>query len=226
MIKIKAIVLVFITLLLFSSTIYAAPLLDSEEIEAEGPVEAYDAGSVTVEGTTFTVNEDTIIITGRGRGTAVDMDELTLGVWISVSGYTDEDGIVTANKVRIKPWVDAEIESDEDPEDEEEDSPLLKPKHPIALWLVKRFDLKYEELMAMHEAGIGWGNMVKSYHLARANPQLGVSGKELLDLHLEGKGWGNITRELGTKPGKTPPAWGRDKDRPHPNPNAGPKKDK
>lgn len=226
MTKIKSIVLILITLFLFSSTVIAAQLPDPEEIVAEGPVEAFDAGSLTVNGTTFIVNDDTVITTGRGRGTIVNMDELSEGVWVSVNGYTAENGDVIATKVKIKPWLSEETDPDEDPHDE--DNPLSKPQHPVALWMAKRFDPSYEDFMAMHEDGLGWGNIVKAYHMAeaiaQANSNEEVSGEDLLDMRLEGKGWGNITRELGTKPGKTPPAWGRDKDRPHPNPNAGPKK--
>ena len=225
MTKVKTLMLMLIALLLIVPNVAASPIQDSDDIEAEGPVEAVGSGSLTVNGTTFIVDDDTVITTGRGRGTSAELSEISEGVWVSVSGYTDAEGSVIANKVKIKPWVIAETDPDDEPVDE--DNSLGKPNHPVALWLAKRFgpELEYDELMAMHESGIGWGNIVKAYHMARANPTLGVSGEQLLDMRLEeGKGWGNITRELGTKPGKTPPAWGRDKDRPHPNPNAGPKK--
>ena len=229
MTKVKTLMLMLIALLLIVPNVAASPIQDSDDIEAEGLVEAVGSGSLTVNGTTFIVSDDTVITTGRGRGTSAELSEISEGVWVSVSGYTDAEGSVIANKVKIKPWVNTETDPDTDPDDEDEGDITTKPEHPIALWMAYRFDLEYDDLMAMHEAGIGWGNIVKSYHLARANPQLEVTGQELLDMRMEGKGWGNITRELdtselGTKPGKTPPAWGRDKDRPHPNPNAGPKK--
>jgi hypothetical protein len=221
MTRIKMIMLMVIALSLIVPNVIASPLYDPDDIEAEGPVEAYvpATGVLTVNGITFFVNEDTTIITGRGRGTMVDLDNKVVGQWVSVNGYAGEDGTVIARKVRIKPWVNTEAESDDDPEDE--DATIFR--HPIALWLSTRFDLDYDQLMAMHKSGIGWGNIVKAYHLAKVNSNLGVSGEELLDMRLEGKGWGIITRELGTNPGNAPPAWGRDKDRDHPNPNAGPK---
>lgn len=216
------ITMILVLALLLVPSVAAAPIIpDSGGIDAEGVVESYVDGVLTVNGVTFTVNDATLIITGRGKGNLASLDD-TVGVWASVNGYTDAEGTVVARKVKIKPWENKESESDAEPEDE--DNATTKPNHPVAMWISKRFELDYDKLMAMHEAGIGWGNLVKAYHLAQVNSNLGITGEELLDMRLEGKGWGNITRELGTYPGKTSPAWGRDKDLPHPNPNAGPKK--
>jgi hypothetical protein len=222
MTRIKCIILLVAVCLLIPSYVVAMPAYDNGDIEAEGLVESFEpsTGELIVGGTTFWVNEETLVITGRGRGTLVELSKQIVGQWVDVSGYVDEDGKVIAQKVRIKSWINTESETDPDDDD---DTKLL-PLHPIALWMAKKFDLDYDELMAMHEAGVGWGNIVKAYHMAQANPALDATGEELLDMRLEGKGWGNITRELGSKPGKAPPAWGLDKDRPHPNPNAGPKK--
>lgn len=224
--KLMTIKLMLIALFLIVPNVTASPLLDSEDIEAEGVVESYTNGTIVVDGVAFIIDSETIIITGRGRGNNATVSELADGVWVSVSGFTDESGKVIARKIRIKPWENPNSETDTDPEDDEGN--ILKPKHPVALWIAKRYDLDYDDLMEMHEAGIGWGKLVKAYQIAdqitQANPNSEVSGDELLDMRLEGKGWGNITRELGTYPGTSPPAWGRDKDREHPNPNAGPKK--
>ena len=63
MIKFKSIALILIVLFLIVPVVTAAPLSDSEEIEAEGYVDDLGDGSITVDGTTFIVNSNTIITT-------------------------------------------------------------------------------------------------------------------------------------------------------------------
>jgi hypothetical protein len=224
--KLITISLMLIALFLIVANVTASPLPDSDDIEVEGLVESFTNGTIVVDGVTFIIEPETIIITGRGRGNNSTVSELAIGVWVSVSGFTDESGNVIANKIRIKPWENPNSDSDTVPEDDDDN--IFKPKHPVALWIAERYKLDYGALMDMHEAGIGWGKLVKAYQIAdqitRANPATEVLVNELLDMRLEGKGWGKITRESGTYPGTAPPAWGRDKDREHPNPNAGPKK--
>ena len=213
---VRLIILLIVPWMLVSPA-YAAPKPpDAEEIDVEGSITSYEDGVLTVAGISFVVNDATLIITGRGKGVAASL-EGTDGVWASVSGYTDADGLVIARKVKVKPWE----QSAPDPEDalEDEDAEKDENKHPVAVWMASRFGTSYDALLAMHEAGIGWGVMVKAFYLAQANDQ-GVSAGELIDRHLEGEGWGTIVRELGTYPGKFVPAWGHIKPR---NPNAAPK---
>ncbi|MDF1513299.1 MAG: hypothetical protein P1S60_05775, partial [Anaerolineae bacterium] len=127
------------------------------------------------------------------------------------------DGLVIARKVKVKPWENSALNPEDKPEYADEDTGTAD--HPVALWIANRFGRSYDELMAMHEAGIGWGVIVKAFYLAQVNDK-GVTADELMDRHLAGEGWGNIARELGTYPGKFAPAWGHDKPR---NPNAAPK---
>ena len=215
---VKVTIILLVVILLVSPVAAAYPMPDSGDIEAEGPVDSYEQSKLTVNGVTFLVNEETLIITGRDRAALTSLDDTIVGAWASVSGYTDTDGQVVARKVKIKQWWNETPDSEEKPD--EEDTGNIKPEHPVAKWLADRFSLDYSELMAMHEAGIGWGTLIKAYHLAQVYPNKVVDGMDLVDRRLEGEGWGNITREMGIHPGRVPPAWGRHKER---NPNTAPK---
>ena len=70
-------------------------------------------------------------------------------------------------------------------------------QHPVATALAKYFDVPYDEVMALHEAGYGFGGITKAYFFAE---KIGVTPQELLEL-AKGTGWGNVLKENGLHPG-------------------------
>ena len=216
--RIKTIMFIVLALVVVSPAAAAPVVPDPGGIDAEGTVDFYEDGVMTVDGVDFIVNDATLIITDLGKGDLASLDD-SVGVWVSVSGYTDADGQVVARKVKMKPAESDNPDSEDEPEDEDKEKG--DQEHPVAMWISNRFGVGYAELMGMHEDEIGWGTIVKAYFLAQVNEE--VSGEELITKRQEGEGWGNITRELNNSknPGKFAPAWGRNKER---NPNAAPKK--
>jgi len=83
----------------------------------------------------------------------------------------------------------------DDPVDEEGD---MK-EHPVASALAEYFGVDYDEVMDLHLAGNGFGNIVKAYFLKE---KLGLEGtpQEILDA-AHGSGWGNMLKENGLHPG-------------------------
>jgi len=92
-----------------------------------------------------------------------------------------------------EPEVD-EPEGD-DPVDEEGD---MK-EHPVASALAEYFGVEYDEVMDLHLAGNGFGNIVKAYFLIE-KLDLEIDPATILgDAH--GSGWGNVMMEYGLHPG-------------------------
>jgi hypothetical protein len=170
---------------------------DDVEVEVEGPIESVDGDAIVVDGITFILTDQTDVIRGRGRGTPASADELAVGVLVDVSGEQQADGTVLARRVRIKAY----------PDEEGEGGVREGFEHPMALKLSRYFDLAYDQAMALHEEGIGFGVILKAYRLAAANPEAGVTGADLFQMHLDGMGWGEIWHETGVRPGGGPPPW-------------------
>lgn len=165
-------------MLLFSlltvTGVCAATSSTTDEIEVEGMVASYNPAenTLTVGESTFQLTDDTIIITGRGRGTTAFLNKQIEGHWVSVSGYIDAGSRLIAQKVRVKPWINSPSENNGSEDDMHD---LVNIKHPVALWTAKRFNLEYDFTLTMHETGIGGSNLVKAYNIAHANPETGLS---------------------------------------------------
>ena len=74
--------------------------------------------------------------------------------------------------------------------------------HPVGLALESFFGVPYDEIMAWHEAGIGFGNIAQAYLLADALEDEGLTVDHILDEQLSDTGWGQIMKALGLKPGR------------------------
>lgn len=70
-------------------------------------------------------------------------------------------------------------------------------QHPVATALAEYFDVDYNEIMSLHEAGNGFGNIAKAYFFA---DQLGLTPQDLL-LEAHTSGWGNVLKQNGIHPG-------------------------
>src|SRR4051794_18591555 len=66
------------------------------------------------------------------------------------------------------------------------------------------FNVSYDEVMAFHCDGNGFGEIVRAYALAAAGTD-GKTAADYLALHKSGKGWGQIVKDSGVKPSDLAP---------------------
>jgi uncharacterized membrane protein YgcG len=78
------------------------------------------------------------------------------------------------------------------------------PNHPVAQQIADTFGVSYDEVMAFHCAGNGFGNIVRAYALAAAAGDLSQTAT-YLTRHQSGEGWGQIVRESGVHPSELAP---------------------
>jgi hypothetical protein len=75
--------------------------------------------------------------------------------------------------------------------------------HPVAAAIAgffnEDFGVTYVDIMALHEAGLGFGVIAKAYFAAQ---KLGIDPQVLLDEFAAGTGWGVIMKENGLHPGR------------------------
>ncbi|MCC7205683.1 MAG: hypothetical protein IT323_00155 [Anaerolineae bacterium] len=79
--------------------------------------------------------------------------------------------------------------------------------HPVGMRLADAFDVSYDEIMAWHCQGIGFGEIARAYALeylsAEDDEPLTVEG--LFDRRFAGEGWGNIVKDSGIAPNELAP---------------------
>jgi hypothetical protein len=189
-----------LALTVVASTWACPPVQEGTEVEVVGSVEGIDleANLLTVAGTTFAVQDDTLIWVGPGRwGQQVTLGDLEVGMWVEVTGLEQADGTLVAQRIHVE----------SEPGDEDGEEPPSA-RHPVVDRISTLFGLDYEDVMAMWEEDIGLGLIKKAYLLAARNPQAGLSGADLLQMRLEGLGWGQVLRGEGIHPGTPMPPWG------------------
>lgn len=76
------------------------------------------------------------------------------------------------------------------------------PGHPVAQAIANTFGVPYDEVMGLHCAGNGFGNIVRAYTLAQT---AGGTAQEYIDRHHAGEGWGNIRKLSGVDPSELAP---------------------
>ena len=76
------------------------------------------------------------------------------------------------------------------------------PNHPVAMRIAEAFDVPYEEVIAHHCAGFGFGEITRAYLIAEAT---GEDVQTYFDLRGSGQGWGQIVRETGIHPSELAP---------------------
>ncbi len=79
-----------------------------------------------------------------------------------------------------------------------------QPNQPVAMKIAATFNVSYDEVMALHCDGNGFGEIVRAYALAAAGTD-GATAADYLARHKAGEGWGNIVKESGVKPSDLAP---------------------
>jgi hypothetical protein len=172
---------------------------EGEEVEVAGTITEVDleAGLLFVDGVPYVLGDDVSVCAGPGRcGQMLTVDDLEVGMWVELTGIAQGDGTVVLQRIHI-----------EEAEDPEGDEPPEGWQHPVALKLSMIFDLTYEEVLALQEDGIGFGQIKKAYLLADLYPDSGMAGADFLEAKLSGLGWGQIAQEAGVHPGHGKPPW-------------------
>lgn len=82
--------------------------LAAPKIRARGPIEAIDATSLTVGGTTFTVSSTTIVL-DRNRA-PIPFSSLAVGMTVQAEGRQRPDGTVAAKKIKLEDAPDQGLE--------------------------------------------------------------------------------------------------------------------
>lgn len=72
--------------------------------------------------------------------------------------------------------------------------------HPVGLAIALYFNIPYTQVMALHDQGLGFGNIARAYLTAAASHGV-LTPTQVLDLRQAGAGWGQIKKEYGVHPG-------------------------
>jgi len=70
---------------------------------------------------------------------------------------------------------------------------------PVATRLADAFGVSYDEIMAWHCQGMGFGNIAKAYLLAQKGKD-GKTAADYLNMKLSGQGWGQIMKDAKVSP--------------------------
>ncbi len=79
-----------------------------------------------------------------------------------------------------------------------------QPNQPVAMKIAATFNVSYDEVMALHCDGNGFGEIVRAYALAAAGTD-GATAADYLARHKAGEGWGKIVKESGVSPSELAP---------------------
>lgn len=77
-----------------------------------------------------------------------------------------------------------------------------RPDHPVAQAIANAYGVSYAEVMNFHCQGMGFGNIVRAYELARLG---GGTANQYLERHRNGEGWGNIRKDSDVNPSDLAP---------------------
>jgi hypothetical protein len=206
-----------IALFLLAAGMLIVPLAAQDSVVEDGDLTIVTGavtfgsdGSIIVAGITIapasafnpsTLREgDLVIITG------VLLNELTLQA-ISLEFFEDDPVEVTPEPTpEATPESTPEATPEMTPEPTMEVTPEITPEptyetcgnldHPVAQSVAERFGVPVEEVIALHCAGTGYGNIIRAYTLAELADD-GSTAADFLARHQGGEGWGDIMRESG-----------------------------
>ena len=153
---------------------------------------------------------DTVIIIGTLLPDGQTIQAISFELFVDDETDPEATPEATAEVTpEITPEATAEATPEITPEATEEpiDEPLAtcgNPNHPVAARIAEEFEVSQEEVMAMHCAGNGFGNIARAFLLARAVDD-GTLPQDFLDMHHNGQGWGNIVRGTGVHPSDLAP---------------------
>jgi hypothetical protein len=77
-------------------------------------------------------------------------------------------------------------------------SPTLTTTHPVASAIADYFDLDYSEVANLHEEGLGFGIIARTYFISTT---FGITPTDVISEFQSGVGWGEILKGYGLHPG-------------------------
>lgn len=186
------------------------PVADETPIELLGVIETIGADSLVVAGLTVTADDTTEIKKGDEP---LGLADLEVGWTVKVEGFLLADGTVVASEIKVisdepvtptptttlTPTIT--LTPTLTPTPTVTVTPTPEGPHPVGLALADFFGVPYDEIMAWHEQGIGFGNIATAYFLANALEDEGLTVEHILDEKLSGTGWGQVMKAAGLKPG-------------------------
>jgi hypothetical protein len=103
----------------------------------------------------------------------------------------------------VTPEATLEVTPEVTPEATQE-SDCNGPNQPVGMRIAETFNVSYDEVMALHCQGIGFGNIIRAYLLAEKATD-GSTAQDFLDRHANGEGWGQIMRDSDISPSELAP---------------------
>lgn len=203
--------LALIALFLFAAAMLIVPLAAQDSVVDDGDLTIVTGavsfgadGSIIVAGIIIAPASafnpsmlregDLVIITG------VLLNETTLQA-ITLEFFEDDPAEVTPEPT---PEATPEATPEMTPEATLEVTPEVTPEptyatcgnldHPVAARVAERFGVPVEEVIALHCAGNGYGNIIRAYTLAELADD-GSTAADFLARHQAGEGWGEIMRD-------------------------------
>jgi hypothetical protein len=84
----------------------------------------------------------------------------------------------------------------------------LSTTHPVAIAIANYFEVSVDEVIALHQDGLGFGEIARAYFLARelaadGDPSNDITTVQILAMHQDGMGWGQIVATLGLPKGNS-----------------------
>jgi len=79
-------------------------------------------------------------------------------------------------------------------------SDTLPTTHPVGSVIAVYFNIPYTQVMALHDDGLGFGQIARAYLTARASGGA-LTPEQVLEMRQAGVGWGQIKKDYGVHPG-------------------------
>ena len=197
----------------------AGPGFSDGKVDLWGVIQGIGTDSLVVNGLVVTVDAETEIKEGTEH---LELSDLQVGWTVKVEGFFLADGTIVAEEIKVisresvtpspspsitptltptvTPTVTLTPTLTPTPTVTPTVTPTPEGAHPVGLALASFFGVPYDEIMAWHEGGIGFGNIVKAYFLADALEDEGLTVEDVLDEKLSGTGWGRLMKDLGLSP--------------------------
>jgi hypothetical protein len=72
--------------------------------------------------------------------------------------------------------------------------------HPVGMMIARYFNIPYTQVMALHDEGLGFGEIARAYLTAAASGGA-LTPEQVLAMRQDGMGWGQFKKEYGIHPG-------------------------
>jgi hypothetical protein len=134
---------------------------------------------------------------------------LRQGDYVIIIGYLQATGVTVViesidliEDPNATPTPTPEVTPEVTPEATPELTDCARDDHPVATRYADAFDVSYDEIIAWHCQGFGFGEIARAYLLAEAN---GEDVTTYFDARLGGQGWGQIMRDSDVHPSDLAP---------------------